>query len=173
MTFLLPDGIPEKDDWPEKCVWRHKERELNFSWVDTNVAGCQCPKLDKDLLYLREQGISALAGIWEKGIPNGPDKRKLRRGGIGLFLREPIPDWGTPTHNQLATIYGFIDAAIRGGDKIAVACGWGEGRTGTVLTCYLVRQGMTPFSALRTMLQKQRIPYENCEQRDCILSYHA
>lgn len=171
MTYLLPDGIPENDSWPDDCIWRHDERPLNFSWVDANVAGCKCPKLDKDFSFLKEQGISALAGIWEQGISNGPNERKVQRNGIGLFLREEIKDWRAPSPDQLTTIFQFIDDAVRGGHKVVVACGWGEGRTGTVLTCYLVQQGMTPFRALRTMLQKQRIPYENEEQRDRILSY--
>ena len=172
MTYLLPEGIPENDDWPSDCIWEHeKSRSLNFSWVDTDVAGCECPKLDKDFHFLKEQGISALVGIWEPGLSNGPDKRKVRRNDIGLFLREPIPDFKAPSLDQLSSIFQFVDRAIDEGHKVVVACHFGEGRTGTVLTCYLVWRGMTPFQALRAMPQKERIPYENLEQRDRILSY--
>ncbi|MSQ16605.1 MAG: hypothetical protein EXR54_03425 [Dehalococcoidia bacterium] len=171
MTYLLPGGIPENDEWPDDCIWRHENRPLNFSWVDADVAGCECPKLDKDFRFLKEQGISALVGIWEQGISSGPNKSKVRKNGIDPFLRIPIGDWRAPSLCQLTKILEFIDREIRGGHKVAVACGHGEGRTGTVLTCYFVRQGMTPFEALRTMCRKQRIPYENREQRDWIISY--
>jgi protein-tyrosine phosphatase len=171
MTFLLPNGIPENDDWPSDCIWRHKRGYPNFSWVAPGVAGCMCPKLDKDFQFLREQGISALVGIWEQGISNGPNERKVLTNGMELYLRKPIKDFCAPSTEQLSYILEFIDGAIAEGHKVAVACGYGEGRTGTVLTCYFIQRGMTPFQALRTMLQRERIPYENKKQRDLILSF--
>ncbi|MDA0264138.1 MAG: hypothetical protein O3A93_10510 [Chloroflexi bacterium] len=172
MTYLLPEGVPENDNWPDCCIWKHDSRTLNFSWVDANVAGCECPKLDKDFSFLKQQGISALVGVWEQGKSNAPDELKVRRNEIGLFLRKPIEDWAAPSHDQLMSIFAFMDRAISEGQKVVVACGYGEGRTGTILTCYLVWRGMTPFQALRTMIQCQRVPYENREQRDWILSFH-
>lgn len=171
MAYVLPDGIPATDDWPSECAWLHDPRRLNFSWVDVNVAGCECPKLDKDLAFLKQQGITALVGIWEEGKSSAPTERKVLRNGLIRFLREPIPDFTAPPPDQTTRILAWIDESIRDGHKVAVACGYGEGRTGTVLSCYFISRGLQPSDALRVMCERGRIPYENQHQRDFILAF--
>jgi atypical dual specificity phosphatase len=41
-----------------------------------------------------------------------------------------------------------IEAALAGGRRVAVHCGAGLGRTGTLVACYLTRRGVRPDDAI-------------------------
>lgn len=60
----------------------------------------------------------------------------------------PIPDMGAPTLEQAAEICKTIDGLIKRGDRVAVHCKAGMGRTGTVLCAYLIWEGDDAISAL-------------------------
>lgn len=60
----------------------------------------------------------------------------------------PIPDMSAPTLKQAIDICKTIDRLILKGDKVAVHCKAGMGRTGTVLCAYLIWQGNDAISAL-------------------------
>jgi len=58
------------------------------------------------------------------------------------FIRFPVPDLGTPTVEIMQAILDDIDRAIDERRPVFVHCLAGIGRTGTVVGCYLIRQGM-------------------------------
>lgn len=60
----------------------------------------------------------------------------------------PIPDMKAPTLKQAVDICKALDSLIQRGDKVAVHCKAGMGRTGTVLCAYLIWQGNDAISAL-------------------------
>lgn len=60
----------------------------------------------------------------------------------------PIPDMGAPSLEQAIEICKTIDRLTLQGEKIAVHCKAGMGRTGTVLCAYLIWQGHDAISAL-------------------------
>ncbi len=62
--------------------------------------------------------------------------------------RFPIPDFGTPTREQMAAILDALDAALEAGHTVYLHCHGGKGRTGTVLGCWLVRRGLSAEQAL-------------------------
>jgi atypical dual specificity phosphatase len=53
----------------------------------------------------------------------------------------PVADFEAPTEPQLETALGVIHAAVSAGKRVAVHCGGGLGRSGTVAACYLVDLG--------------------------------
>jgi hypothetical protein len=55
----------------------------------------------------------------------------------------PIPDMGTPDVAQMAAIQESLAAHLASGETVYVHCYGGIGRTGTVIGCYLVSQGMS------------------------------
>lgn len=68
----------------------------------------------------------------------------------------PIPDLGVPSPVQMRHILDRIDGALHAGRTVYVHCFGGIGRTGTVVGCYLVRQGMSGEEALKTITRLRR-----------------
>lgn len=60
----------------------------------------------------------------------------------------PIIDFSVPSPSAMRTILDALDAAITADQAAYVHCWAGIGRTGTVVGCWLVRQGMTGDEAL-------------------------
>ncbi len=66
-----------------------------------------------------------------------------------LYVRKPIPDHRIPLQNaHMAEILAELERALAGGRRVYVHCRAGIGRTGTVIACHLVEQGMTGSEAL-------------------------
>lgn len=64
------------------------------------------------------------------------------------YTRFPIADFGLPTPAKMTSILNAIDAALAAGRKLYLHCYGGIGRTGTVVGCHLVRQGLIGQQAL-------------------------
>jgi protein-tyrosine phosphatase len=65
------------------------------------------------------------------------------------YRRMPIKDGGIPrTPQEMTHILDAIDQAIATGQTVYVHCWGGVGRTGTVVGCHLVRQGLAGDEAL-------------------------
>jgi ADP-ribosylglycohydrolase len=99
------------------------------------------------------------------------------------YLRKPITDHGVPRdHAHMAEIVAALDGLLREGRKTYVHCRAGIGRTGTVIACHMIEQGLTPADALERLNELWRtsdrsdtwpeVP-ETDEQRQFILGYDA
>jgi atypical dual specificity phosphatase len=123
---------------------------LNFSWLEEGlVAGCRGPRTDDDLAFLRSLGVQALvrlAAEEETGLVSADVERSAIRD-----CYEPVPDWTAPSQRQIDRVVGFIKAVVANAEAVAVSCGAGCGRTGTVLGCYLVSQGLGPEAAIEKL----------------------
>ncbi|MGM0564920.1 MAG: protein-tyrosine phosphatase family protein [Pseudomonadota bacterium] len=62
--------------------------------------------------------------------------------------RFSIEDMGAPDYEQALKICQHLDAEIKNGQKVAVHCKAGMGRTGTVLCMYMIWQGKEAMDAL-------------------------
>lgn len=69
--------------------------------------------------------------------------------------RSPIPDHGVPGPKQLARILGALEKAIAARESVYVHCHGGVGRTGTIVACWIARQG-EPGEAALAQLAKLR-----------------
>ncbi|HSB67275.1 MAG TPA: dual specificity protein phosphatase family protein [Anaerolineales bacterium] len=65
-----------------------------------------------------------------------------------LHRRIPLLDFSKPLKGKMIEILDTIDLALSLGKNIYLHCHGGKGRTGTVVGCYLVRQGLTGEEAL-------------------------
>ena len=75
------------------------------------------------------------------------EARKL--GVTAVHESHPIRDMSVPrTPEEMTGVLDAIDDALDSGEKVYLHCWGGVGRTGTVVGCWLVRQGMTGDEAL-------------------------
>lgn len=126
-----------------------------FFWlVEDILAGCSRPggrslnttdttALDRDLDWLRDQGIGAVLSLTETSLPTDA----LARHDLA-YLHLPVPDLTPPTPEQFDRALAFIDRQRIAGRPVVVHCLMGQGRTGAVLAAYLIRAGATPERAL-------------------------
>jgi ADP-ribosylglycohydrolase len=96
-------------------------------------------------------------------------------------VRMPIPDHGVPRDDAyMAEILVELDKMLAAGRRVYVHCRAGIGRTGTVVACHLIEQGLTPEDALTRLNEFWQtndrsdtwpeVP-ETDEQRDFVRAY--
>ena len=124
-------------------IWIYT-RLKRLTWLETDsVAACRFPRSDRALQELADRGVGLLINLHVQ--PHAPE-RIARYGMTELHL--PVADFTPPTMEQLERGVNAIQSAIDSGTRVAVHCGAGLGRTGTLLACYLVRGGLSPEDAI-------------------------
>jgi hypothetical protein len=115
----------------------------------------------RDPADLRAAGIDAFVDLTEPGeLPAYPVEGAVHR-------RAPIRDFGTPSVDEMQAILSVLDELLAAGRTVYLHCRGGIGRTGTVLGCYLVRQGRTADEALASIDGP-----ETDEQRAFVRDWH-
>jgi atypical dual specificity phosphatase len=75
------------------------------------------------------------------------DEKRLADHGLAqLYL--PVADFTAPTQGQARRGVDAIHEAIDDGGRVLVHCDGGLGRTGTLVSCYLVSTGMSADDAI-------------------------
>jgi|GEM_PF-1769226 atypical dual specificity phosphatase len=167
----LGEKVTEEDSEERKDKLR-EPNERNFSWVvDQQLAGCAAPQDDGDLTFLREEGITMIVRLSEK------HKAKVSPEQIGkaglIDIHEPVADGTAPSPEQIEAITKLAKDALDKGDKVVVSCDAGRGRTGTILTCILIRLGFAPDGAISKVqdARHQSTAWETDAQYQAILAY--
>jgi atypical dual specificity phosphatase len=156
---------------------------LRFYWlVEDGIAGCSLPggaatrttyadqsALAADLSWLQhDRGISSLLTLTERPL----DAVLLATYGIEA-LHVPIEDLAPPTPEQFQTALYFIDRQRSQGKAVAVHCLMGQGRTGSILAAYLIRNGMSPGEALHELRVICPGAVENPAQEQALRAFAA
>jgi atypical dual specificity phosphatase len=136
-------------------------------WIeDGQVLACAYPRRQAALAALNQHGVSMLINLHERGH----DSVRLQRFGM-TEVHLPVKDFTAPSPEQLQQGVAAIEQAISEGKGVAVHCGGGLGRTGTLLACYLVNRGMTTVDAVRRVRLVRPGSIETQEQVNAVMAY--
>lgn len=115
-----------------------------FSWVvEGELAGLAQPADRAAWSELADAGIEVVVGLTRR-VPYRTELSATRL----EFVHLPIPDFRAPTAEQLEHFLAVTRAARAANRALAVFCRGGFGRTGTMLACTLVDQGLAPGDAV-------------------------
>jgi atypical dual specificity phosphatase len=147
---------------------------MNFSWLEHGwLAGCRGPRTDADLAFLARVGIRALvrlAAEEETGVCASDVEQHVMED-----CYEPVEDWTAPLQEQIDRVVAFINRALSSGKPVAVSCGAGYGRTGTILGCYLISKGLSAQAAIQRLIEVRSCSAEVLRvpgQKEAILEFY-
>lgn len=139
-----------------------------FSWlIPEQLIACVHPAIgEQAAAELRRARVSLLINLHEL-----PDPRELlsRLGAESLHL--PVPGSYPPSQEQLDRGVAAIAEALACGKRVAVHCGAGLGRTGTLLAAYLVSQGVDSEAAIEQIRGIRPGSVETLEQEQAVHEY--
>jgi atypical dual specificity phosphatase len=150
----------------------YKRAVLNFSFIMPNtLAGMAKPGLTnpliEDLAFLDLQGIKAIISLSEAPL----EEELVRRSGFS-YMHVPVNDFTAPTIGQVEKCIGFIEQMANLDNRpVAVHCGAGCGRTGTILACYWVNKGKTADNAIEIVRSARPCSIETESQKALVYQY--
>lgn len=146
---------------------------MNFAWFeDGRVAACRGPRTERELSFLVSTGIRALVRLAHEE-ETGISSAEVLAGGL-VDCYEPVKDWTAPSQHQIDRVISFMNDSLESGKPVAVSCGAGYGRTGTILACYLVSHGNSAEAAIQQLIEKRPCSREILSvpgQRDAIYEF--
>lgn len=142
----------------------------NFSFVvPSQLAGMERPgnfdELDRDLEYVRAQGITCIVSLTEQKLAG----EVVARYGF-KYIHLPVRDFAPPTLKQIENLVDSF-ALHQPHGAMVIHCGAGLGRTGTMLACVLVAGGSTADEAIFRVRKTRPYSIETYEQERAIYEY--
>jgi atypical dual specificity phosphatase len=143
-------------------------RELDFV-IEGVLAGCSRPFVkgdgeSDDLETFKRRGIAGIVSL----TPTPLDCDAVARAGFE-YLHLPVADFAAPGTRDVKRFVEFV-RRVQGAGKgaVAVHCGSGLGRTGTMLACFLVSEGRSAAEAIAEVRRLRPGSVETDEQEAAV-----
>ena len=139
-----------------------------FDWLLADLLGaCVNPSVSSGAAAeLRLRQIGVLINLHERA---DPPELLLQLGVAGLHM--PVQNSDPPSPDQLDRGVLVIGEALSRGVRVAVHCGAGLGRSGTLLAAYLVSQGSAPEDAIAQVRTARPGSIETLEQEGAVRDF--
>ena len=134
--------------------------------VPGKILACADPRRGAGLAALAQQGVSLVVNLHERAH----EPSSLACHGLSE-VHLPVRDFTAPTQEQIGQAVAALKEAVGAGRTVAVHCGAGLGRTGTILACYLVRTGVPADDAIRHIRALRPGSVETADQLDAVHTY--
>ncbi|MEM1943629.1 MAG: dual specificity protein phosphatase family protein [Candidatus Caldarchaeum sp.] len=108
------------------------DRPPNYSEIDGKIAASGLPSRKKHMRYLKSRGVSAIISLTEQPLP-----KHLVDG--FTYLHFPLKDHQPADAPTLMKIVEAVETLLSRGHKTLIHCQAGHGRTGMVLTAFLMK----------------------------------
>lgn len=136
-----------------------------FDWlIPEQLGACVNPAVGEQAASeLRSGRITLLVNMHER-----PDPVELLAALRAEALHLPVSDSHAPTQEQLDQGVAAIGNALARGERVAVHCAAGLGRTGTLLSAFLVSQGCDADQAITRVRTARPGSVETLEQEEAV-----
>jgi len=139
----------------------------HFQWfVENRLAAFSYPASDDALSLLYSRGIRVLLTLSEAPLP----AKSVHNAGL-LAVHMPIVGFTAPTLPQVNQCLALISSCLDRNLPVGIHCVAGLGRTGTILACSLVQQGMSASKAIVTLREWRPGSLEVPEQEAVVYEY--
>ena len=145
-------------------------QDFEFYWLRKGIiAGSSRPRSQGHIQFLAKQGIKRIISIAD------PDLIQMYASGIDV---EVIPfeflDFGTPSLDQVKEFFSIIEDSYQMNLPVLVHCAMGCGRTGLLLTLYLMKYENQDWeSALSDLRSIRPCAVESGSQLDFLASMNV
>ena len=132
--------------------------------------------LEDEILHLKQAGIHSIVSLLtrdeERDLDLSREAAEVKKQGLE-FLSFPIPDRQVPqSEAKLRELIEDLNQKLSSGRNVLIHCRQGVGRSGVVAACLLVRNGMSPGTAVESVALARGVAVpETQEQRDWIERY--
>ncbi len=143
------------------------DKPTNFGWViEGSLAGSGLPSSPSQVRWLKKHGVGSILTLREVPLP----KEYIDGTGVN-YMHIQMSDHDAPSQESLSKAVGYVRSEIEKGNAVVVHCLAGQGRTGTVLSCYLVEYQEREPAEVIAQLRKDRPGSVESSQESAVFEY--